>query len=126
MAENQTCKDHKMVCQEVTDLKKTVNDNRPIIEGKVGTKQMWTIISVFLVMAIAVVGFLWNEQRTVRVEQTAVRMRLEEYQDKLTGDQGVLTNMNNKLNRIEWTLTYHAINPTQPMPNFNDWKNEKK
>ena len=109
MAENNTCKEHQMLRQEIEDLKETVKNNRPLIEGKVGSKQMWTIISVFLVMAMAVVGFLWNEQRSVR-------LRLEDYQDKLTGRQGVLTIMDKKLDRLDLVLTYHLTETGKSLP----------
>ncbi len=95
MVENNICKDHNMVCQEVTDLKKHIEDSRPIIDGKASTKQVWSLISAFLVISMAVVGFLWNEQRMIRD-------RLETYQQTLTGisangEVGILIRMDKKL-----------------------------
>ncbi len=93
MTENGTCKDHRMICSEIVDLKDIVKS----IEGKVGTGQMWAVVVVFIMVTMAIVGFLYQGQ-------TSVRTRLEAYQEKVAGDQGILTKIDKRLDHIEWTL----------------------
>lgn len=91
MTENGTCKDHKMLCSEIADLK---------AKNPVGTVQMWSVVGAFLLVAMAVVGFIWTEQR-------AIRTRLETYQERILGENGFLPKMDKQMNRMEWALDVH-------------------
>jgi len=89
------CDEHKLVCQEVADLKAI----KPV-----GSKQMWAVIVLFIVLATGIVGWLYEGQ-------VSVRSRLDTYQDKLTGDQGILTKMDKKIDRLEWMLDTDKSTP---------------
>jgi len=102
MDENGTCKDHKMICSEVADLK---------AKNPVSTNQMWSVVGVLLIIAMSVVGFIWTEQRTIRV-------RLEAYQERILGENGFLPKMDKQMNRMEWALDAHL----KAWPSVNDHK----
>lgn len=96
MVENGTCKDHRMVCSDLDDLKK---------KNPVSSNQMWAIVVLFIMVSMAIIGWLWQGQ-------LSVRDRLENYQTTLTGissdgKEGILIRMDKKLDKAIGVLENH-------------------
>jgi hypothetical protein len=104
MVENK-CDEHKMISQEVTDLKKSLNDIGKILSNKVNIGQMWAVVVLFIMISMAIIGWLWHGQ-------ISVRDRLEIYQNTLTGispdgKEGILIRMDKKLDGVTMALGQH-------------------
>lgn len=90
---NGLCKAHSGIGAEIDNLKSTDEKQWIEIGKKASTTLITWAIGIFLVISMAVVSFLWLEQR-------GVRDRLESYQEKIIGERGILTLMDKKLDAL--------------------------
>ncbi len=104
---NEKCDEHKMLCQEVTDLKS---------KNPVSSTQMWGVVVMFVMVSMGIIGWLWHGQLAVKdkleTSQMETRNKLEAYQITLTGispdgKEGILIRMDKKLDMAIGKLTDH-------------------
>jgi hypothetical protein len=105
MEENKKCDEHKMVCDQISNLKQIIDERGPILMAKVSQGQMWAVVVLFIMISMAIIGWLWHGQ-------ISVRDRLEVYQNTLTGispdgKEGILIRMDKKLDTVGMILNHH-------------------
>jgi hypothetical protein len=101
MVENNFCKQHSGVEEVLSILKENQEDILKTLPECIRAKTLWTFLSIFIVLFLAVIGFLWNGQSAIggKVDLNqkeivgiikANEEKSEAYREKITGKVNLL------------------------------------
>lgn len=87
-------------CDELIEIKRTEEKQWDLIAKKASTSAVKWGVVVFVMIMLATVGFLWNNQREVRNEIVG---ELKSINTSITGEDG----LRNKVREFGWKLDGH-------------------
>ena len=103
------CTVHSGIRAEVDDLKQSNGKQWDVLgllqTSKASSSQMWKVLGIFLIISMAVVGFLWATQSS----STTVIIKKIEVMDEKNTEKREETNkkidsMRDRVNELVWTV----------------------